>query len=354
MKKVLIFLIINLLLNNKVYALEKINKNYEDLGYKYISDEKNIFYDKNDYIYEYGPWRNYNNEQIENIEIKTVYKYKKLDSVKYIHIYDAGIGTDKFKISEIKIFNKNVEIDYKIECSHCNEETIKFLNDNNYDYEKQFVMDYKNGNLIIELDNVYEIENLKINLHLNDNTPYIKTFKVAFTNDLNLENFIAKKFIYEDFKSLNSKSFEYYVDEKWTISNNFNNEFESEEIIDNPIYQKEEEIKKYRTVNKKYHAYLIKEENNSVETRNNNLYNNNLHSSSNITLTKVVNNNMLNNNANSNNNLKNNKQEKLYKEIINIKEKEIKLSNHNTNKLILTLFIVVILNLLVTLLAIKR
>lgn len=259
MKRYIFLLIVLLLSFDKVYANEICKETLSDIGYNYITEDSNYLYDKEDYIVNYGDWQDYNGEQLENIEVKTSYKYQKVLPVRYIHIYNAGIGTDKLKISELKIFNDKEEVTYEKECVYCNIDTLVYLDDNNYEFEKQFIMDFRNGYLIIDLLDEYELENLRINLYLNDIEVDIKKYYIGFSSVKNKGELITKKFIYEDFKTnKESKLFEYKVNNEWNLNDNYIVEYESDELIeDNIFYEKIDEYEKYRFIDIKYKTYSI-------------------------------------------------------------------------------------------------
>ena len=179
----------------------------------------------------------YSNEEIDNIEVKTFYRYKKISPTRYIHIYKSGIGTNKLKISELKIFKGIDEINYQKECFNCDVESLKYLNDNNYEKDKQFTMDFKNGYLIIDLIDEYELDNLTINIYLNDNTVELKKYYIGFSNTKNDNKFIANKFIYEDIKTNDeSLMFKYKIDNSWNVNENLKIEYETDELLDNSIF----------------------------------------------------------------------------------------------------------------------
>ncbi len=269
MKKYIVLLIVLFLCSNKVYAEEICTESLIDIGYNYIDDNSLYKYDTNDSIISYGQWQEYNGEQLDNIEVKTVYKYEKVPSVRYMHIYDSGIGTNRFKISELKIFNNDEEINYEKKCTNCNIDSLIYLDDNNYEYEKQFIMDFRNGHLIIDLLEEYEMKDLKINLYLNDNTVNIKTFYIGFANTKDKSDVVVKEFIHEDFKTNNeSKLFEYSVSDKWDFYDAYNIEYESDEVINEDIYLKKiGEYQKYRLLDIKYKTYLINKICNIIEYR---------------------------------------------------------------------------------------
>lgn len=267
MKKYIILILVLLLHVNKVYAGELI-----DIGYNYIDDASNYYYDKNDFIKNYSEWQEYNGEELENMEIKTFYKYNKILPVRYIHIYDGGINIDELKISELKVFNGLDEISYEKECIKCNEDTLDYINDNNYEFDKQFKMNYVYGYLTIDLLNEYELENLIIKIYINDESAYIKKYHIGFSTTKEKNNFITTKYFKEDVYSYKKNvMFEYKVDDKWNINYDYVSEYESDKLIENNIfYNKLSEQQMYRTFDLKYKTYILDNENinNSLENEN--------------------------------------------------------------------------------------
>lgn len=356
MKKYIVLLIVLFLCSNKVYAEEVCTESLIDIGYNYIEDNNIYEYDTNNSIISYGEWQDYNNEQLDNIEVKTVYKYEKTPSVRYMHIYDSGIGTNRFKISELKIFNNDAEINYEKKCTNCNIDSLTYLNDNSFDFEEQFIMDFRNGHLIIDLLKEYEMKDLKINLYLNDNTVNIKTFYIGFANTKDKSDVVVREFIHEDFKTdEESRLFEYSVSDKWDFYDAYNIEFESDELLDENIYYKKiNEYQKYRLLDVKYKTYLInkvcniieyREVNNEVLPMNTNTYNlkTMICSDNKITETKFE------------NNIKENKvtiiKTDMTKEIIN--NKIIKNKNIHSN-IFIVIYIVIIICSVTMLVIIKK
>jgi len=273
-----IFLIILLLSFIRVNAKEVCdfyNETLIDIGYNYFNEDENLYFDKNDYTINYGEWQEYNGEQLDNIEVKTFYKYKKIPKVRYIHFYNVKIGSElKFRISELKVFDSNNnEIDYNPICGDCYEDTLIYINDNNYDFDKQVELRFIYGHIIIDLLDEYEVDDININLYLNDNTVKHKMFYVGFSNGKNEGESIVKKYMVETFTTENeSKLFEYKVNDTWEIDEEYLVDYESDQPIeDNIIYKKDGEIEKYRLYDIKYKTYLIEKEcNKAINSENEN------------------------------------------------------------------------------------
>jgi len=77
MKKFILIFILLFLFPLKVYGLT-------DLGYMQRNEDYII--DEDDYLIEYGEWMPYNEEDIENIEIRREYTYRTINPLQYIQI----------------------------------------------------------------------------------------------------------------------------------------------------------------------------------------------------------------------------------------------------------------------------
>jgi len=351
---------------SRVYANEICKEKIVDMGYNYISEDSNYQYDKEDYIVNYGEWQDYNGEEIENIEVKTFYKYNKTSSIRYIHIYETKIGMNDFKISELKVFNKDKEIEFEHECKYCDEDTLIYLDDNNYDFDKQFTLNFLTGRLVIDLLDEYELEDLKINIYLNDNTVEIKKYNIGFSNDKGKKNLLATKFMHHDFKTdKESKLFEHKIDDTWDLNTNYVTEYETDELIENNIfYEKIDEYQKYRLVDIKYKSYLIEKECSEVIKNNEIKVEEKVTTTPNIQFEPIIQNLSINTNNTKNivetkNDTKNEIKENIitfvgsntYKEVKNYKTNS---NNKAQSKFFIVIYILIIINSVITLILINR
>ena len=259
MKKYIMLFLVLFLYFDKVKASEICEEIKTDIGYNSIMNDSKYTYDENDYIINYGEWKDYSGEDIDNIEIKPFYKYNKINPVRYLHIYNTKDDLRGMDITELKILNNGEEIVYEKECVECSNDTLDYLNDDNYDSDKRFTFRFWFGHLIIDLLDEYELEDLNIQLYLHSNGLSLLQFYIGFSNNKNLEELITSKFLYEEFKTEEEcKMFEYSVTDKWNFNSNYVTLFETDQLIENnPFYIKIDEYKKFRNIDIKYRTYLI-------------------------------------------------------------------------------------------------
>jgi len=271
MKKFLIYIIVLLLIN-----IPKVNAEIEwtdipqdgnaktevrymwyeeeliDNGYINLVNNKNITFDKSDYIFEYGNWKDYNGENIQNIETRTIYQYKQLYKTRYIQIYDAKNNPDDldFYIDEIKVYLNNQEISYDKKCSMCYQVTLDNINDGTT--ENKFKMYTYNGYLMIDLVKYYDIKDLKIEIVLSQNGK----FKIGFSK-YNVHRTSLTAYKEFEINAVNPETFAYNVDKDWEINFNYSETKKSEEKIEENFDIQITPIEQYRTVNTLYHSYFI-------------------------------------------------------------------------------------------------
>ena len=92
MKKFILIFTLLFLFPLKVYGLT-------DLGY--MKNNEKYIVDKNDFKIEYGEWMPYNEEDIENIEVKREYTYSTINPLQYIQISNSKVTIN---IEEIEVY----------------------------------------------------------------------------------------------------------------------------------------------------------------------------------------------------------------------------------------------------------
>ena len=211
MKKLIkLFLILNLILPNGVYAAtyystEKINyttskptnKEYEEeYRYKFYEEEK--IYSEEYYVEDFNdgnyPYRS--NEFIQTdftswskekpidakgrvIKTKEIFEYAKRLPIRYLYFYDINGSRNVLRFLEIKIYHNEEEISYDLECQKCNNQ--EKLNDNNYDQGYTSVLN--SNTFVLDLKDYYDLDELKLEIYLTDNYGTDKsTFRISALN----------------------------------------------------------------------------------------------------------------------------------------------------------------------------
>jgi hypothetical protein len=198
------------------YKNIRINDNY------YLEGLNNPLFahkDNEDYIEtDWSEWSTTYPKNVLNriIEEETIYRYRYMKDIRYIHIYDAYGSYGAFRIPEIKVYTGSYQLDYNVICTGCNSDFNDYIKNNNINENKSYINN--GGHLIIDLKKEYGVDTIKIDIYLYDRGDDPKYFKIALTRENNTD---SKQYLYK-YNVLNFKSNEYepnyysYIpDESW-------------------------------------------------------------------------------------------------------------------------------------------
>lgn len=228
----------------------------EDLGYNNeILNLENLYIDEKDYTIEYSEWKEYNGEDLKDIEVRKWYNYQTILPLKNIEI-----SSDKTtEIAEIEVLVNNENIDYNIACTECSVYERDYLNDKKIDKDNTYNLN-RRGKILLVLDKEYPLNEIEIKIYkksLND-----EKFKICFTK----EQYKYDNTILKDNLSVNNKynseikveSFK--IDDTWTIDTQYSDINKTLNYIENNWYTKVDVYEEYRKVIKKYHYYNVNRE----------------------------------------------------------------------------------------------
>ena len=105
---------------------------------------------KDNYKYsDYSNWQEISPEKITDRVIETKVKYfvKRIKPIKTLYIVGGDFKTDEVDLNQIDIFNNGKKVSFKSTCGDCSE---------------KYKLKNKSGVLMLELDNFYYFDNLKI------------------------------------------------------------------------------------------------------------------------------------------------------------------------------------------------
>lgn len=105
---------------------------------------------KDNYKYsDYSDWQESSPEKITDRVIETKIKYfvKRIKPIKTLYIVSGDFKTDEVDLNQIDIFNDGKKVSFKSTCGDCSE---------------KYKLKNKSGVLMLELDNFYYFDNLKI------------------------------------------------------------------------------------------------------------------------------------------------------------------------------------------------
>ncbi len=105
---------------------------------------------KDNYKYsDYSDWQENSPEEITDriIETRTKYFIKKIKPIKTIYIISGNFKTDEVDLNQIDIFNNGNKVNFESTCGDCSE---------------KYKLKNKSGVLMLELDNFYYFDDLKI------------------------------------------------------------------------------------------------------------------------------------------------------------------------------------------------
>ncbi len=166
-------------------------KNIKQLGDYYPFTSNVLDYpevDVNDYYEtDYSDWSiNYPGFILyRTIETRDVYEYKDPQPIRYIQFHSLKGGNGFFTITELEIFNNNDLIDYKI--LNNTSDFAKRLKDGNYnDIDNKII---NNSKIIIDLNDYYQVKDIKMKLYLYDTTNQVNQIKAKFTRDSSFNSY---------------------------------------------------------------------------------------------------------------------------------------------------------------------
>ena len=235
------------------YKFYKETKIYSNEYYIENNNETNFPYRTDDYITtEYTEYSKTYPKEVPNRIIKSreMFLYKTLKKIRYIYLKDIKGSNGYLRINELNIFNNNNPINYKIECKTC--ENITNLNDNILENS----LNVRNAtNVIIDLQDYYNIEDLNMNIYLSDNYgTELSTFRLDAEED-NYIDILVETNMYTKNKNSYKLSFnliDYIKEEKYNDKVIY-----SEEEINNKYYYLIDRYKEYSYRDIKYLYYRL-------------------------------------------------------------------------------------------------
>lgn len=130
-----------------------------------------------------GSWQEnrINHVSVINEEVKNTYEYIIANGARYIHLTNLNGSYGALRITELEMFYKGNEINYKYECSGCLEGFDKYIHNGIWNENESYIKN--GGSLIIDLGDVYPVHLIDIVFYLFDlgNSP--KTYTIGFSNN---------------------------------------------------------------------------------------------------------------------------------------------------------------------------
>ncbi len=122
------------------------------------------------------------------IEKRNAYYYQDVKKIKYFHFTNLKGSFGKLNINEIIIYNKttNQKISYKTECDNCNSSFSKHISDGNFYQVDSYILN--DGYLRLELDDYYDLNDLKIIFYLTDLGTHEKAYEISTSRDGNINS----------------------------------------------------------------------------------------------------------------------------------------------------------------------
>ncbi|MBQ7140251.1 MAG: hypothetical protein IJO32_01955 [Bacilli bacterium] len=234
MKKFILIFTLLFLFPLKVYGLT-------DLGYMELNE--NYIIDRNDFKFIYGNWMPYNEEDIENIEIKREYSYEIIKPLRYIEFSNTNL----IDIKEIEIHHNNKKLSYSISCTNCDSFELEYLYDGIVNDDTKVYNLERRGKLVLRLDKYYSLNELSIRLNVvNINN----TFDIIFSNDYyKYDNTIKKNIKLNDSESIIK------IDDSWIFNVEYSEPIKTNNYIEETWYRKVENKSEYRTITKLFRHY---------------------------------------------------------------------------------------------------
>lgn len=258
MKKIVLFLMI-LLINTKVDA-KTYYSNYSDYQsidhlieesdlIKIKKEDKYLLYKENRIEKFYPSYEQVNN-MIKTDEIKTVisewldskpielsdrkiiekefFEYKDIKNIRHINLSNISYFNNNFGIYRLQVLNKNIPIDYDVNCTNCEQTDLKKIKSKNpdeyFNFEKSMkvYIDLKESIAVKDLKLAFVLyskedkdvnasidllgeENSRVYLNYNLNTMIDTNFGNRCVYNLNLNGFVLKDPVYETFLSTDIK-----------------------------------------------------------------------------------------------------------------------------------------------------
>lgn len=115
------------------------------------------------------------------------YTYQISKDVRYIHLKNFS-GSDVFRIAELRAYISSTEMKYKYTCEGCSSNFGSVIRDGNKD-DVAYIEN--NGELVIDIGNIYPIHYLRLELSLYDTGTNNKNYTIGFSNDK--ENIFVEK-----------------------------------------------------------------------------------------------------------------------------------------------------------------
>jgi len=213
------------------------------------------------YYTDYSIWSNDKPIKTESnlIEEKTIYNYKMIKPVRYIHLYDVVGSYDAFRITELQVFIDDIEIEYSYECEGCWTNFDEYIHNGVYFENKSYIDN--NGYLVIDLGKDYPINKVKVVFYLFDMGSSTKEYTLGYSTDSN-NIFISKSFEH-NFSSeylKDTQKFEYVVNDIADYDDLWLTNETKEKFIDNDFVYSKTSYQQYRYKNKMCRTYTLEKE----------------------------------------------------------------------------------------------
>lgn len=117
-------------------------------------------------------------------EKREKYNYTIVNGVRYIHLTDLQGSYGSFRIPELQIFIDNKEANYKYTCTGCWKDFDKYIHNGNYEENLSYIDN--GGQLIIDLGDIYPVNDVKLVFYIFDLGNSDKKYTLGYSIDKNI------------------------------------------------------------------------------------------------------------------------------------------------------------------------
>lgn len=145
--------------------------------------------DKNNYIQtEYSLWDKNKpaNKNGRDILEKTVYEYREMKKIRYIHVYAIHGSNGGLKVREIEVYNGSDKLNFTYTCENCTGND-NVINDGNLN--DSLFIENDCGWMTIDLQDYYDLDMISFKISLYDEGSDVKTYGLKYTGE---EDFASK------------------------------------------------------------------------------------------------------------------------------------------------------------------
>lgn len=234
----------------------------------YIEGENDALYsniDLNDYIEtDFSEWSDeFPLEKLNRtIETKASKRYRTLRPIRYLFFedFDGGLGV-RYKIAEINIKIDDEEIPIEVTCNKCSPSFETDVNDN-IDIDKAYVIE--GGDVRIDLKDYYNIEKIRIELKVYNQSNNPKRFYLYYNEGDTLND---RNYAYKEMVSYVVPRYPESTEKHWITTDNsfivnpiFTDWIYTDELVHNTYYRQTQAITLSRFKDVKYRYYFEEKE----------------------------------------------------------------------------------------------